>query len=791
MVVSVKHKFTSLIPDSADTGLIRPSNWNDEHDIVMATARLLGRGTAGTGSAEEISLGSGLSFTGTTLNYTLTSGGITGALGYTPVNKAGDTMSGNLTISKATPEVIIQRASDGQTGAVTFDGADGLADWVIQHVGGTTAFALSRRDAAGAFIDRPIEVDYATGKVTLAKGIVVNTSMESVVDFVMNKNFPQIRLNKLASNQSASIAGQLNGLNQWNAVLGTATAGDLQLNAYDDAGVFIATRMNIDRTTGQVDFSGDVVISSNSPEVQLKRTSDTSRAIIQTYSADGFADWQFGQLASSDAPANGWGVLRRNSTGGAGAMPLSIDYATDEVTLGTSTALTTALGSFKYIKSILLPASTDLDTITDAAPCYTGVGLVNGPITMSGTQWAYVEVKRFANDANYVLQTWTMMNLGGGDQFPAKWERRRYAGVWGSWYPVSGFVTPAHFGCAGSSTAAGATTGETSALTLFLNSPRPKMLDRFYRLAGVANVDMDLQSQHGWQLFGIGGQSGLVLAGGGINLTNADQNNPTGQDSDLVTLKDFMLVKVGYDAVVPLTVAFKDGDTGSSMPGIHMSNVHVPAATTTAGSSGASIALHNVRNGQINDCSVFGRYGTYNGNGFQLSGGASSASVEVYFNNCRANHTQKGFVVLPSGGSVANDDMQGIHWDKCTAIAVDRGWDLNSADGFSEWFMLDTCHAYFREVGVIGTNVGNIRSNHGYYLAHGSLATAQGIAITGTSIEPWNALTYNRIRLDAATGATRIGINAAVQTGIAQGNEVSNATAAYSFGAGWTNSLNT
>jgi len=34
----------------------------------MSTARLLGRSTAGTGAIEEITLGTNLSFTGTTLN---------------------------------------------------------------------------------------------------------------------------------------------------------------------------------------------------------------------------------------------------------------------------------------------------------------------------------------------------------------------------------------------------------------------------------------------------------------------------------------------------------------------------------------------------------------------------------------------------------------------------------------------------------------------------------------------------------------------------------------------------
>lgn len=75
MAVSLKHKFQSAKSDSADTTLVRPSNWNDEHDLVLASGVLLGRSTAGTGAAEEISIGSGLSLSGGTLSST--GGGLT------------------------------------------------------------------------------------------------------------------------------------------------------------------------------------------------------------------------------------------------------------------------------------------------------------------------------------------------------------------------------------------------------------------------------------------------------------------------------------------------------------------------------------------------------------------------------------------------------------------------------------------------------------------------------------------------------------------------------------------
>ena len=32
MAITVKHKFVSAIPDGTDATVVRPSNWNDDHD---------------------------------------------------------------------------------------------------------------------------------------------------------------------------------------------------------------------------------------------------------------------------------------------------------------------------------------------------------------------------------------------------------------------------------------------------------------------------------------------------------------------------------------------------------------------------------------------------------------------------------------------------------------------------------------------------------------------------------------------------------------------------------------
>jgi hypothetical protein len=70
MAIEIKHPFTSAKSDGPDSTLIQPSNWNAAHNLTMATARLIGRTTAGAGNAEEISVGTGLTLSSGSLTVT-------------------------------------------------------------------------------------------------------------------------------------------------------------------------------------------------------------------------------------------------------------------------------------------------------------------------------------------------------------------------------------------------------------------------------------------------------------------------------------------------------------------------------------------------------------------------------------------------------------------------------------------------------------------------------------------------------------------------------------------------
>jgi hypothetical protein len=103
MTVSLKHTFQSAKSDSADVTIVQPSNWNEEHQLTLATNKVLGRATAGTGAAEELSIGAALSISGGTLAVT-TVPAANGGTGITSPGTSGNVLTSNGTSwTSATP----------------------------------------------------------------------------------------------------------------------------------------------------------------------------------------------------------------------------------------------------------------------------------------------------------------------------------------------------------------------------------------------------------------------------------------------------------------------------------------------------------------------------------------------------------------------------------------------------------------------------------------------------------------------------------------------------------------
>jgi len=54
MAISLTHLFSSAKADGPDTTVVQPSDWNAQHTITLAQDKIIGRQTAGTGAAEEV-----------------------------------------------------------------------------------------------------------------------------------------------------------------------------------------------------------------------------------------------------------------------------------------------------------------------------------------------------------------------------------------------------------------------------------------------------------------------------------------------------------------------------------------------------------------------------------------------------------------------------------------------------------------------------------------------------------------------------------------------------------------
>lgn len=64
MTISLKHNFVSPVTDAQNPDEVGPDEWNAEHNLTLATNRLIGRDSTGSGDAEEISVTAPVAFSG-------------------------------------------------------------------------------------------------------------------------------------------------------------------------------------------------------------------------------------------------------------------------------------------------------------------------------------------------------------------------------------------------------------------------------------------------------------------------------------------------------------------------------------------------------------------------------------------------------------------------------------------------------------------------------------------------------------------------------------------------------
>ena len=187
MTITVKHKFVSAIPDSTDTTVVRPSNWNDTHELTglgtMAEQNASSVAITG-GSINGVAIGGTTAGDGTfdvlTANVsrintaTATSLSI-GTLTYTPANALISSQSSVSTYN----QIILQNSNAGATAS---------ADYIVNNDLSTDTtyygdFGMNSSNWAGTGAFNTANTVYLTATNS---DLALGTTTSNAIHFVVN-----------------------------------------------------------------------------------------------------------------------------------------------------------------------------------------------------------------------------------------------------------------------------------------------------------------------------------------------------------------------------------------------------------------------------------------------------------------------------------------------------------------------------------------------------------------------------------------------------------------------------
>lgn len=285
MTVTVKHPFVSTVPDSADTSLVRPSNWNADHTII-------GLGTAAekdAGVANGVATLDG----GGTVPLTQIPASIQGSLNY----------QGTWNASTNTPTLASGVGTKGYYYAVSVAGStnlDGITNWNIGDMAVYSGTAWQKIDNT----DAVTSVNGYTGTVVLgvndisgAANAPTNTNITSMTGVTGGISSPDFIQFDVAPSTIPTTPGALywdnsDSIQSLNLVMAGATA-----TQHIGEETYYRVKASSAITNGQVVmFTGTLGSSGGLTAAPATGLTAATASYIMG-------------IATQDIPLNGWGYI--------------------------------------------------------------------------------------------------------------------------------------------------------------------------------------------------------------------------------------------------------------------------------------------------------------------------------------------------------------------------------------------------------------------------------------------------------------------------------------------------
>lgn len=244
------------------------------------------------------------------------------------VAKAGDTMTGDLTVAKASPSLVLDATGTNDSGVVVFrDG--GIGRWLLYRDGAAGDFVIRRNSAAGATVDFPIIISAADGKVTLAgaptaAGHAAHKSYVDTADalrllltggtltgnLLVAKNAPEVNLDATGTDDSSTIRFKDGGVDRWR-FFRYGPDGSLNFQRLDATGVVLNTLLALSAADGSVGLTGATAVTVPTPTAA---THAARKDYVDT--ADGLRVLKAGDTMAGDLTvAKATPVIYINATG--------------------------------------------------------------------------------------------------------------------------------------------------------------------------------------------------------------------------------------------------------------------------------------------------------------------------------------------------------------------------------------------------------------------------------------------------------------------------------------------